>query len=65
MHLLVEDVRSLDAAEVAVDLGQSPAEVVFLSFSDSDLAAVADAAGRTGEAAPTLRLANLNRLKHP
>eukprot|EP01037_Dinobryon_pediforme_P029375 gene29375-32986_t len=43
----------------------SAAEVVFLSFSDSDLAAVADAAGRAGDGAPTLRLANLNRLKHP
>jgi len=64
VHLIVEDVRSLDATEIAVDLGQSPADVVFLSFSDSDLAAVADSFRHDG-ATPSLRLANLNRLKHP
>ena len=35
--------RSLDETVEAVDLGQSPAEVVFLSFTDSDLAALARA----------------------
>ncbi|MDR3493552.1 MAG: cobaltochelatase subunit CobN [Ancalomicrobiaceae bacterium] len=65
MHLLVADHRSLDEAEVAEDLGQSAADVVFLSFSDSDLAAFARAYRSLGEAAPSLRLANLNRLKHP
>ncbi len=65
MHLIVEDVHSLDAAEIAQDLGQSPAEIVFLSFSDSDLGAFASAfRARCGDQ-PTLRLANLNRLKHP
>ena len=40
----------------AVDLGQTPAEIVFLSFSDSDLAGVADAweagEGKLPELAP-------------
>ena len=41
MHLLGTQSRSLDEAEAAVDLAQTPADLVFLSFSDSDLAAVA------------------------
>ena len=36
MHLLPADTRSLDAAEAAVDLGQSPGEIVVLSFTDAD-----------------------------
>ncbi|MBV8915346.1 MAG: cobaltochelatase subunit CobN, partial [Acetobacteraceae bacterium] len=52
--------------EAAADLGQSPADLVMLSFSDSDLGAAAtaweamDAAER-----PSLRLASLARLRHP
>ena len=37
MHLLVRETRSLDEAAQAVDLGQSGADVVVLSFSDADL----------------------------
>lgn len=65
MHLIVEDTRSLDAAEIAEDLGQSAADIVFLSFSDSDLAAFASSWSSLGETGASLRLANLNRLKHP
>lgn len=65
MHLIAQEVRSLDETEVAEDLGQSPADLVFLSFSDSDLSAVAAAAARRPAGAPSLRLANLARLKHP
>ena len=54
----------------AVDLGQSPAELVVLSFTDSDLAAVAAATERASAALPSLRLpglrlASLARLRHP
>ncbi len=64
MHLLRTESRSFDEAEAAVDLAQTPADFVFLSFSDSDLAAVAAAAqSRTG--AISVRLANLANLKHP
>src|SRR5947208_1109694 len=59
MHLLPQDKRSLDAAEAAVDLGQSPGDVVFLSFTDSDLA-LAAASGIEG-----LRVAPLAKLRHP
>jgi cobaltochelatase CobN len=65
MHLLVREMRTLDEAEVAIDLGQSPADLVFLSFSDSDLGAVASAWAAQRDALPSLRLANLAKLKHP
>src|SRR6476659_10864133 len=65
MHLLVRETRGLDEAEDAVDLGQSCADLVFLSFSDSDLRALAAAWSAQGEAAPSLRLANLALLRHP
>src|SRR4029079_9711846 len=65
MHLLVRETRGLDEAEDAVDLGQSRADLVFLSFSDSDLGALAASWSAQGEAAPSLRLANLSRLRHP
>ena len=65
MHLLVRETRGLDEAEDAVDLGQSRADLVFLSFSDSDLGALAASWSAQGEGAPSLRLANLSRLRHP
>jgi cobaltochelatase CobN len=61
MHLLARETRSLDEAAQAVDLGQSGADVVVLSFSDADLGALA--AASTG--APSMRLASLARLLHP
>jgi len=40
MHLLRIDSTSLDDTAIAVDLEQSIAPLVFLSFTDSDLAAL-------------------------
>ncbi|WP_034999663.1 cobaltochelatase subunit CobN [Beijerinckia mobilis] len=65
MHLLKIDSETLDAGEAAIDLGQSPAEIVFLSFSDSDLALMSLAAEDQHAGAPSLRLASLAQLKHP
>ncbi len=66
MHLLVREQTSLDEAAAAEDLGLSPADVVVLSFSDSDLSALANAWQTwPGEDRPSLRLANLARLRHP
>ena len=65
MHLLVRETHSLDAEAAVDDLGQSPADLVFLSFSDSDLGAVAAAWECMGGDRPSLRLANLRRLQHP
>ncbi|MGT2482034.1 hypothetical protein ACU4GR_31555 [Methylobacterium oryzae CBMB20] len=64
MHLVRIDAVSLDEGEAAVDLGQEPGDLVVLSFTDSDLAAVGQAhAGEPG--LPSLRLAKLARLRHP
>ncbi len=65
MHLLVRETHSLDESETATDLGQSPGDIVVLSFSDSDLGALATAWQKMGADRPSLRLANLARLKHP
>ena len=65
MHLLATQSRSLEEGDAAVDLGQSPGDIVVLSFSDADLGALAAAAADRGADAPSLRLASLSRLKHP
>src|SRR3984893_9478597 len=65
MHLLATNVAKLDEAEAAIDLEQSPAEIVVLSFADSDLSALAAAWKSDAGILPTLRLASLKKLKHP
>jgi cobaltochelatase CobN len=65
MHLLPRETLSLDAAEQAVELGHAPADLVLLSFSDSDLSAAAAGWAALPEPRPTLRLASLARLRHP
>ena len=65
MHVPRIEVRSLDETVEAVDLGQTPADVVFLSFSDSDLNALARAYEAAPEPKPTLRIASLAALRHP
>ena len=62
MHLVRTDQRSFDDATQAVDLEQSPADIVALSFADSDLALLASAHAQRH---PSLRLAPLALLKHP
>ncbi len=61
MHLLFRETRSLDESAPAVDLGHAPAELVVLSFSDADLAALAAA----HHDPVALRLAPLGKLRHP
>ena len=65
MHVPRIEVRSLDETVEAVDLGQTPADVVFLSFSDSDLNALALAYAAAPAPKPTLRVASLAALRHP
>ena len=65
MHILRIETRSLDETVEAVDLDQTPAEVVFLSFSDSDLNALQRAYDAAPWPKPTLRLASLAALRHP
>ncbi len=64
MHLVKTQSHSLDEAAAAVDLDQTPGDVVFLSFSDSDLSGVASAWSELASKL-TLRIANLNALAHP
>ena len=67
MHLLATKPGSISDGAEAVDLGQSPGEIVVLSAADSELACLASARARLeGEHAfPSLRLASLLRLGHP
>ena len=59
MHLLARDLHGLDDNEAAVDLGQTPAEIVFLSFSDAELGLVAELHEQSATRSPVaaLRLA--------
>lgn len=68
MHVVFRENHGLDANEQPQDLGQSPAELVVLSLSDSDLGAFAAGWHQShegGTGLPKMRLANLSRLKHP
>ncbi len=65
MHVVFRESHGLEEAETPMDLGQSPADLVVLSFSDSDLGAFAAGWHRADGALPSLRLANLSALKHP
>lgn len=63
MHLLVAQKGSLSDGDEAVDLGQSPGDILFLSAADTELASVAAARQSTGRL--NWRLASLSDLKHP
>ncbi len=65
MHLLPVLQGSLDRDAAAIDLAQTPADIVVLSFSDGDLSALASAVASAGLTSPSLRLAGLAQLKHP
>ena len=65
MHILLRERHGLEEGAVAEDLGQAPADLIVLSFSDSDLAAFASAWRAGRDVLPSLRLANLARLRHP
>lgn len=64
MHLLAATPGQVSDGVEPVDPGQSPADVVFLSAADTELAALSQAR-RTMSAPPGLRLANLGWLAHP
>src|ERR1700760_2479010 len=65
MHMLRVETRSIDGTAEAVDLDQTPAEIVALSFTDTDLAVLAAAWEANRDVLPSLRLANLCALRHP
>ena len=68
MHLVFRESHGLEETATPRDLAQDPADLVVLSFSDSDLGAFAagwHGAIGDGAALPSLRLANLGDLAHP
>ncbi|MCT8330182.1 cobaltochelatase subunit CobN [Albidovulum sediminis] len=65
MHVVFRESHGLEETETPTDLGQDPADLVVLSFSDSDLGAFAAGWHRAAGGLPTLRLANLVALRHP
>ncbi|MEM9107012.1 MAG: cobaltochelatase subunit CobN, partial [Pseudomonadota bacterium] len=65
MHLLLAQKGSIADGDEAVDLGQSPGDVLFLTAADTELASLAVARAAMGDASPALRLANLMELRHP
>ncbi|WP_265517213.1 cobaltochelatase subunit CobN [Nitratireductor luteus] len=65
MHILATTTASLDDLIEPVDLRQAPADMVALSFTDSDLAGLAAAWRAEGVTLPSMRLAALRDLRHP
>ncbi|WP_297342085.1 hypothetical protein, partial [Pseudophaeobacter sp.] len=65
MHVVFRESHGLEEAETPFDPGQDPADLVVLSFSDSDLGAFAAGWHRAAGALPALRLQNIVALKHP
>ncbi len=73
MHVVFREAHGLEESASPRDLGQDAADLVVLSFSDSDLgafaagwhAAVAAAAAAGDSALPRMRLASLAELTHP
>ena len=67
MHVVFRESHGLEETDTPFDPGQSPADLVVLSFSDSDLGAFAAGWQRAKAAGdvPSLRLVNLVALRHP
>ncbi len=64
MHLLLAQKGTIAEGTEAIDLGQTPGDVLFLSAADTELASLASAR-RQGKPDLTLRLANMMTLSHP
>ena len=68
MHVVFRESHGLEDTDTPFDPGQTPADLVVLSFSDSDLGAFGagwhGGGGPEGKL-PTLRLCNLVALRHP
>ena len=64
MHLLAAQPGGITDGSQAVDLGQSPGDIVVLSAADSELETLARARADLGGDFPSLRLASLLNLTH-
>lgn len=65
MHILQAQTRRIDDGEEAVDLGQSPGDIVILTAADTEISGFAAARAQLDEAFPSVRIANLMALSHP
>ena len=70
MHLLSATPGTISSGDEAIDLDQSPGDIVILTVADSELACFAKAAAQLPQGAPaqntpSVRLANLLQLRHP
>ncbi len=64
MHLLAAKPGVIADGSEAIDLGQTPGDIVILSAADTELACLAAAQGALGDDVPSLRLASLLQLNH-
>lgn len=64
MHLLLAQKGTIADGKEAIDLGQTPGDILFLTAADTELAAIA-AAHRARGGETRLRLASLATLSHP
>ena len=68
MHLLAAEPGTISDGTSAVDLGQSPGDIVILTAADSEIACLAQAhraaLNTSRDSIPKLRLANILRLGH-
>jgi len=64
MHLLRAQSGVIDDGGEAIDLGQSPGDVIFISAADTELACLSKAAPILQQSDLTLRLANFMQLGH-
>ena len=65
MHLLQAKAGAVSDGSEAVDLGQTPSDIVVLTAADSELASLSAAAALLDEPRPKIRLANIMHLGHP
>ncbi len=65
MHLLQAKAGAVSDGSEAVDLGQTPGDIVVLTAADSELASLSAAAALRDEPSPKIRLANIMHLGHP
>ena len=64
MHLLKAQPGVVADGSVAVDLGQTPGDLVFLSAADTEVASIAAARAAFDPGFPSVRIANLMALSH-
>lgn len=65
MHILQNQTRRIDDGEEAVDLNQSPGDIVVLTAADTEISGFSYAAQSLEEGFPSLRVASLLALTHP